>query len=382
MKEDDNIAIFGIPVIVVLGIYIYALDWLKLLWSLLRVNAENQANVWIDGVEVPFSNIVFLLKNLLVINTLLLICLCVMTPPTPQELYNIILKDESWMENPEGEFRRRNTRATRVSKDFPDWAPVAKKLHVTGKCVSGFYTRDNSFEELVFRLQGGNTLLCANEREWFFIRRGTTKMRYIKEEMEVRLIEEIEMRSTDQPWDIGSALLNDETYCDIRIHFNSGESWLAHRCILETALPLWKENWQKLSTDEEKPKQLTTVEMEDESPKIIREFIKAVYTRNVPKDPDLMIAVCGLASKYHDWSLVSKCSMELVEVLDTYPVYHILVKELVEDLPKVDPSLLRAIERAFESCLSTRLDSVIDRFNESFKVKKPKRRRRTIQLEH
>eukprot|EP00495_Collosphaeridae_sp_1-RS-2012_P003360 TRINITY_DN2792_c0_g1_i1.p1 TRINITY_DN2792_c0_g1~~TRINITY_DN2792_c0_g1_i1.p1 ORF type:complete len:185 (-),score=17.32 TRINITY_DN2792_c0_g1_i1:33-587(-) len=136
--------------------------------------------------------------------------------------------------------------------------------------------------------------------------------------MEVRLIEEIEMRSTDQPWDIGSALLNDEKHCDVRIHFNNGDSWLAHRCILETALPLWKENWQKLYADEENPKQLTTVVMKSDSAKNIREFIKAVYTRNVPKDPDLMIAVCGLASKYHDWSLVSKCSKELVEVLDTY----------------------------------------------------------------
>jgi len=374
MKEDDNIAIFGIPVIVVFGIYIYAFDWLKLLWSLLTVNAETQANVWIDGVEVPFSNIVFLLKNLLIINTLLLICLCLMTPPTPKELYNLILKDESWMESPEGGFRKRNTRASRISKDFPDWAPVAKRLHVTGKCVSGFYARDNSFEELVFRLQGGSTLLCAKEREWFFIRRGTTKMRYIKEEMEVRLIEEIEMRSTDQPWDIGSTLLNNEKHCDVRIHFDNGESWLAHRCILETALPLWKENRQKLFKDEEKPKHLTNVVMQSDSPNKIREFIKAVYTRNVPKDPDLMIAVCGLANKYQDWSLVSKCSKELVEVLDTYPAYHILAKELVEDIPKVDPSLLRAIERALESCLSTRLDSVIDRFNESFKLQKPRRR--------
>jgi len=331
MNENLNRILYSLPIFALISIYIISY-WLKLFWTIVTVDSANQGNIWLDGEVIPFSSVSFVTKTLFGINLLLLsslwCCPCTML----DWLYN-------WY------------RTSRIrKKDFLDCAITALKLHVSGEGVSGYYIRDTLSQELVFRLQGGSTLLTNNGKEWFFVREGTIRLNYVTENMKIRVIEELDVKPKDQFWNIGRVLFYDKKHCDVKIVLRNGETLPAHQCILKTALPGLK------GLSDRNPKGLHTVHLKNEATEYAREFIKAVYTRDVPKDPNLLVNVGRLAGKYQDWPLLQKCCKELAVVLRLYPEYHQDAKKFIERFPMVQSSLREAFLQAFEKCAKNKIN--------------------------
>jgi len=136
--------------------------------------------------------------------------------------------------------------------------------------------------------------LTNNGNEWFFVKEGTTRLNYVTSNMKIRVIEEGDIKTNDQLWNIGRVLYHDMKYCDVKILLRDDETLTAHRCILETALPGLKGFEEQCKSS----KKLQIVHLKNETTEYAREFIKAVYTRNIPKDPKLLINIGRLAGKY------------------------------------------------------------------------------------
>lgn len=245
-------------------------------------------------------------------------------------------------------------RTSRISKkDFLDCAINALKLHVIGEGVSGYYIRDTLSQEVVFRLQGGTTFLTSSGDEWFFVKEGSVRLNYVTSNMKIKVIEELEVKPKDQSWNIGKVLFYDQKHCDVKILLQDDEMLTAHQCILQTTLPGLK----GLSEQSDKSlDNLQTVQFKNEATVYAREFIKAVYTRDIPKDPKLLINVGRLAGKYWDWALLHKCCKELAVVLQLYPEYHQDAKKFIERFPQVQSYLRDAFLEAFESCAKNKIN--------------------------
>lgn len=167
------------------------------------------------------------------------------------------------------------------------------------------------------------------------------------------MIEELDVKQTDQFWNIGRVLFYDKKHCDMTIVLRNGETLPAHRCILKTVLPGLKGLSENSGRN---PKDLHTVHLKNEATEYAREFIKAVYTRDIPKDPNLLINVGRLAGKYQDWPLLQKCCKELAVVLRLYPEYHQEAKKFIERFPIVQSSLRDAFLQAFERCAKNKIN--------------------------
>lgn len=87
MNGNLNLIFYSFPVFVLILIY-WTSYWVKLLWTIVTVNAAKQGNMWLDGELIPFSSVSFLIKSLFGINLILLssfwCCPCAML----DKLYN------------------------------------------------------------------------------------------------------------------------------------------------------------------------------------------------------------------------------------------------------------------------------------------------------
>jgi len=111
------------------------------------------------------------------------------------------------------------------------------------------------------------------------------------------VIEEFQAKRSDQFWNIGRVLFYDKKHCDMTILLQNEQTLPVHRCIIQTALPGLKGFSEQPSKS---TKDLQTVHLKNDETEHVREFIKAVYTRDTPKDPKLLIDVGRLAGRYED----------------------------------------------------------------------------------
>jgi len=334
-----NLILYSFPVFVLILMY-WTSYWIKLTWTILTVNATHQGNMWLDGEVIPFSSVSFLTRSLCGLNLVLFASFCCCPCWMLDKLYEYY-------------------RISRIGKqDFSDCAMTALKLNVKGDGVSGYYIRDTCSQEVVFRLQGGSTLLTNNGKEWFFVKEGSLRLRYVTENINIRVIEELDVKTSDQFWNIGRELFYDKKHCDMTILLQDGQTLPAHKCILQAALP-------GLTGFSEQPcssKDVQTVHLRNSRTEHAQEFIKAVYTRDIPKDPKLLINVGRLAGRYQDWPLLQKCCKELASVLRFYPEYHEEAKGFLEKFPMVQSCLREAFLQAFESCGKSKINHQVSNY--------------------